>query len=142
MAGSDYAELQPATLMIPAGSTNGDMSQCININITDDNALEDNETFTVTLITSEAYVTLGNDTISITISDNDGILISLAIQVHYSITCLLVVTISLSSTPLSVSENGGRISACAILSVAETTQRDFDVILATSQGTGSSNYNH
>ena len=45
--------------------------ECVNVNITDDGALELDETFTVTLTTSDPAVTLDNVT-TIIITDNDG----------------------------------------------------------------------
>ncbi len=65
-AGSDYVAASVG-LTFPAGSTNGDM-QCLNISIIDDSVLEDNETFTVTLTTSGAGVSLRNNIITITIA--------------------------------------------------------------------------
>ena len=46
--------------------------ECVNVNIIDDGALELDETFTVTLTTSDPAVILGNDATTITISDNDS----------------------------------------------------------------------
>ena len=59
-------------LTFPAGFMDGDMTQCLDVSIDDDTALEGEETFTVTLTTSETYVMLGNDQTEVTISDNDG----------------------------------------------------------------------
>ena len=72
VSGSDYTEVASTTLTFPAGSVDSDMSQCIDVSITDDSTLEDPETFTVTLTRSEAYVMLGNAETAVTISDNDG----------------------------------------------------------------------
>ena len=71
VAGSDYIEVS-MTLTFPAGSTDGDMIQCIDVSIEDDTVLEGEETFTVTLTTPETYMMLGNDQTEVTISDNDG----------------------------------------------------------------------
>ncbi len=59
-------------LTFPASASDSDMTQCLDVNITDDAALEGDETFTVTLTTSETYVMLGNNETEVTISDNDG----------------------------------------------------------------------
>jgi len=48
-----------------------DSTRCTNISIVDDGALEDDEIFTVALITSDPDVMLRNMTL-ITIIDNDG----------------------------------------------------------------------
>jgi len=48
---------------------------CTNISIIDDNALESNQTFTVTLTTSDPDVILGSNVTTITIVDNDGTII-------------------------------------------------------------------
>ncbi len=55
--------------MFSAGASDG-ASHCLNVNIIDDtNALEGNETFTVTLTTSDQIPVLGTTTV-ITIRDN------------------------------------------------------------------------
>ncbi len=54
-----------------SGSTNND-ARCVSISILEDNALEDDLTFTVTLTTSDPDVVLGNYMTVITIIDNDG----------------------------------------------------------------------
>ncbi len=73
VGGSDYTEVVSMIMVFPAGSTDGDMTQCLDVNITDDTALmEGEETFTVTLTTPETYVMLGNNETEVTISDNDG----------------------------------------------------------------------
>ena len=72
VADVDYTEVESMTLTISASSTDGDMTQCIDITITDDGALEGDETFNVTLTTSDPDVMLGNDQTEVTISDNDG----------------------------------------------------------------------
>ena len=66
----DYL-LDLSDLIFPSGSMK-DSSRCVSINITDDAALEGNQTFTVTLTTSDPDVLLGNDMTVITIEDNDG----------------------------------------------------------------------
>jgi hypothetical protein len=55
------------------GSMPGD-SHCINVSITDDSALEGDETFIVALMltTSDPNVVLGTDMTAITITDNDS----------------------------------------------------------------------
>ena len=58
-------------LVFTAGTSNGTM-QCINVTIIDDSLVESNETFTVTLITSNSVVELGNNLTTITITDTDS----------------------------------------------------------------------
>lgn len=58
-------------LGFPASSSNGD-TQCIDIMIVDDSAVEGNETFSVVLTTFEPSVLLGIDRTEVTITDNDG----------------------------------------------------------------------
>ena len=58
-------------LTFPAGSSDGAM-QCLIVNVTPDNdVLEEEETFTVELITAETVI-LGNSMSTITITDNHG----------------------------------------------------------------------
>ena len=56
-----------------SGSTN-DTSECVNITLPDDAALEEDKTFTVTLTTSDSDVMLGNAVTVITIANDDGAL--------------------------------------------------------------------
>ena len=67
-AGTDYEALSQQLLTFPAGTSNGAMS-CVDVNITDDSAEEGDETFTVSLTSSSPIVTLGNDQVTITITD-------------------------------------------------------------------------
>ena len=69
-SGSDYVSVT-MDVVFPAGSSNGAM-QCIDVSITDDSAVEGDETFTVALTTSSAIVTLGNALTTITITNTDG----------------------------------------------------------------------
>ncbi len=54
-----------------SGSTDNAVG-CANISVLEDSALEGNQTFTVTLTTSDPDVMLGSDVAIITITDNDG----------------------------------------------------------------------
>ena len=70
VAGSDYESVS-SSLMFPAGSINGS-TQCINITITDDEVLEADETFTVTLTVETTRVMEGNTMTEVVIMpDND-----------------------------------------------------------------------
>ena len=67
---SDYTSVS-SDEVFTTGSTDND-TRCVNITIEDDEALERDETFTVTLTTSDPNVMLGQDMTTITIVDNDG----------------------------------------------------------------------
>ena len=69
MAGSDYERFS-FNLTFYSGSMDDD-TRCVNVSIIDDGAFEDDETFTVTLTTSDPDVILGNMT-TVTIIKNDG----------------------------------------------------------------------
>ena len=56
--------------IFPAGSISG-IQQCINITIIDNTTVEEDETFTVTLSTSNPRVELDNNVTTVTILDND-----------------------------------------------------------------------
>ncbi len=59
-------------VVFPSASSSGAM-QCVDVSITDDSAVEGDETFTVSLTTSSPAVTLGNAvTTIITITNTDG----------------------------------------------------------------------
>ena len=68
---SDYASLVPTALMFPIGSTD-QSTECIDVIITNDNALENNETFTVLLIGQSTHVFVRTARLSVTIIDDDG----------------------------------------------------------------------
>ena len=68
MSSSDYNILSEM-LTFPTDSSAGTM-QCINITITDDEVLEEDETFTVTLTLNTAGVTLGDSETAVTITDD------------------------------------------------------------------------
>ena len=70
MAGSDYTNVSTDEVFVPSSDT--DVMQCVNITIEDDEALEGDETFTVTLATSDPIVMLETNETTITIVDNDG----------------------------------------------------------------------
>ena len=70
MAGGDYISAISAETFT-SGSMGG-AARCVNISIIDDRALEDNETFTVVLTTSDPDVILGTSRTTVTITDNDG----------------------------------------------------------------------
>jgi hypothetical protein len=70
MAGEDYIsifEFENFTSGSPDGAT-----KCVDIRILDDDALEGEQTFTLTLTTSDPDVMLGNNVTTITIIDNEG----------------------------------------------------------------------
>lgn len=54
-----------------SGSING-ATRCANISILDDNALEVNENFTLTLSTEDSNIKIGTSVTTITIIDNDS----------------------------------------------------------------------
>ena len=68
--GYDYLGVS-MDLVFTAGTSNGTM-QCINVAIIDDSLVESNETFTVTLTTSNSVVELGENLTTITITDTDS----------------------------------------------------------------------
>ncbi len=69
-AGSDYVSVS-MELTFPTGSSDG-ATQCLSVSITDDgDALEGDETITVTLATTDT-VSLGGDIVIITITDSNG----------------------------------------------------------------------
>jgi hypothetical protein len=70
MAGVDYTSISEVKTF-SSGSPDS-AARCVNIPILDDGALEGNETFTLTLTTSDPDVMLGNNVTTITIIDNEG----------------------------------------------------------------------
>ncbi len=68
IAGSDYVSVS-MMVVFPSANSSGAM-QCVDVSITDDSAMEKDETFTVSLTTSSP--TLGNAETIITITDTDG----------------------------------------------------------------------
>jgi len=71
LAGADFIGVLSTETFIP-GSMDGDM-KCVDITILDDDALEGDQIFTVTLTTSDPAVLLVNDELTVTIRDDaDG----------------------------------------------------------------------
>ena len=67
----DY-EMVSLSLVFPVGARDGDR-RCINVAVLNDTALEGSETFTVSLMATDANQPLGNDLTIVTITpDNDG----------------------------------------------------------------------
>ena len=60
-----------STEIFASGSTDG-ATRCVDITIIDDDSLEGDQTFTVTLSTSDPNVVIVTSRINITIIDNDG----------------------------------------------------------------------
>ena len=58
-------------MIFVTGSTDSSM-ECVNITILDDDAFEGDQTFTVSISTSDLSVMFGTNTMSVTITDNDG----------------------------------------------------------------------
>ena len=69
MAGTDYT-MNSLSLEFPAGSEAAEV-QCMNVAILDDTLFEEDETFTVGLTVMTSDVMTGNDTTTITITEND-----------------------------------------------------------------------
>ena len=67
---ADYSSVD-TNVTFSTGTTDGEI-QCIEVTITDDMALEANETFEIQLATSDSSVMLGNNETIILITDNDG----------------------------------------------------------------------
>ncbi len=70
MDGFDYVGMSPF-IIFSSGLTDDD-TKCVDISILDDDALEENQTFNMTLTTSDPDVMLGTDLTTIAIMDNDG----------------------------------------------------------------------
>ena len=70
MESSDYT-FNSTDVTFPSGSNDSSLG-CVDIAIEDDSALEGNQTFTVTLTTSDPDVLLENNITDITIIDNDS----------------------------------------------------------------------
>ena len=71
MAGLDYVNVSSEYIFTSGSTSNA--TRCADISIVDDEALEGNQTFTVSLTTSDPNVVPGTNTTTIEIVDNDGI---------------------------------------------------------------------
>ncbi len=58
-------------LTFSSGASNGD-TECLNVTIMDDDALEADQTFSVTLTEQDDDVNVGNIMMTVTITDNDS----------------------------------------------------------------------
>ncbi len=70
MTSFDYVKIF-SNEIFTSGSTDN-ATRCVDIFILDDEALEGNQAFNVTLTTLDLDVMLGTDMTTITITDNDG----------------------------------------------------------------------
>ena len=133
-------------LVFSAGTSNGAM-QCIDMAIVDSPTVEDDETFTVTLSTSD--VLLRNDVTVITIMDTDGEVPMPSkfwssfpkgcyLNYHFTRNHFPVPVVSVPSV-LSVGDYEKTVQVCATLSLS--TEVNIIVTLATNYGTGVCMYN-
>ena len=114
--------------MFPAGPINGS-THCIDITITDDEVLEADETFTVTLTTTTSRVMVGNGQTAVTITADEGSCQKLFICFIRLALHFIDVTISLL-TMVSVIEGDGTVEVCATISAASAIP--INIGLATS----------
>ena len=70
MVGSDYTSFQSDEIFLPGSADN--FTRCVEISIIDDDVLEGDQTFTLTLTTLDSDVMLGNYVTTISIEDNYG----------------------------------------------------------------------
>ena len=66
----DFSQLEDTPLVFPIGTPIGDM-QCVTVNISDDDLVEDDETFTLSLTSSDAVFLFPNSSKEVTIVNND-----------------------------------------------------------------------
>ncbi len=69
-AGSDFNDTS-MVLTFSSGASDSD-TECMNVTIIEDEALEANQTFSVTLTTSDDDVDVVNNMMTVTITDNDS----------------------------------------------------------------------
>ena len=72
VAGMDYIMTSDSSLEFPVGAVNGDMFQCLTVMVTNDEIIEGDETFTVTLTVNTAGVLVGNTETTVTIMTSTG----------------------------------------------------------------------
>ena len=128
--GSDFTMMSGIT--ITADSTG---EHCADISITNDDLLEGNETFTVTLAVTNpsSGVTLDNDVVEITITDNEGkFYVSQSVMFDSPHTHT---DVSMSVPTMRImAEGDGTVEVCATLSAGAgvTTAIPIDISLDTS----------
>ena len=72
MSGSDYTEVNMTSVVFPVGSENND-TLCVNITIMDDNLIEGDEVFTVTVMSAfDTSQTIGIGVTDVTILDDES----------------------------------------------------------------------
>ncbi|WP_237487955.1 Calx-beta domain-containing protein [Hufsiella arboris] len=110
-SGSDF-DYVPETLTFPAGSAIG-TSRSFTVSIVNDDVLEGNEDFTVNIKDAVGIATIGNNSVTTVISDNDAASISIA--------------------DVTVNENAG--TATFTVKLTGNIQNAFDFDYATADGT-------
>ena len=109
VAGLDYIVTSDSSLEFHVGAANGDMSRCLSVMVTNDEIIEGDETFTVTLTVNTAGVMEGNnETTVIILTSTDDCEYLLATRDNDA-TCMLVkfVVLALRGTELEISVDEG-----------------------------------
>lgn len=94
-------------------------SVCINITIEDDNVLEDKEYFELSLFSPDPRVIFKEQVSTVCIVDNDCEYIqhyTTRIHAYNYVVCMIDVTVELSNSSFTVSEEQGWVTVCILLS--------------------------
>lgn len=140
-AGSDL-EMLSQVLTFSSGALIGD-SQCADITILNDNDVECDDVFNVTLTTTDSNVDIaegyGMATVTIERDAADGENVTVHIQqvmLSRFDNDFVVITIGLNQSNYFASETVGSVMVCAeIIAMTGTLESDVEVTLTTSDGT-------
>lgn len=134
MATSDFPAT-PYTLIFPTGS-GFEAMRCVDVFVINDNDLELSETFFLNLTVGSGSSIIGSDdTITVTIVDDDGRELARAVYVLYNYTVHAGLTVSIPAMT-SVGEGDGMVQVCITLETFAPIARDFTVTLTASDDTG------
>ena len=118
----------------------GGMLFCVDINITDDGALEGDQYFSLYLYSDDPGVLLGNNVTSIRIIDNDS---KLKLLYYMYIKIYIIHAVVTLSTPIviHIAEESGLVMICLSLTSIEETERPVITNVRTMDGIALGNYN-
>ena len=133
---SDYERVHSEQAFV-SGSSDGATS-CVDIAIINDLALEGDQTFILSMTTSDPQVMIGAGDTNVTITDNDSEyhlrechnIVKMSSKYLY-----IDVTVSIPAS-MRVSEGEGMVQVCATLSAIESIQTNFLVSLSSTDNTG------
>ena len=132
-APADYSDMDGAVIF-----PSGNVSQCITITVSDDDVLEGDEEFYVTVFTTDNDVIINNAVANISIADNDSMFLIYIICFYNNDSSLCTVVNISIPYELNIFEHDDFLLVCVSLMAREQIQRPVLVDIKTSDGSAES----